>query len=79
MQSLQQLPRVGPIAGVVLGELYAEDDVLGPGQAAVEKVFPERHAALHGVPAQDPRGQHAGIQAEPSMATMAGMSRGVYW
>ena len=54
----QHLAREGPVAGVVLGELRAEQEVLERGQEAVRDVLVERHAALEGAGPQDARAEH---------------------
>src|SRR5664279_5458080 len=47
-----------PIAGVILGELYAQEQVLEGRQKAVGDVLVQRHAAMQRLAAYDSRPQH---------------------
>ena len=56
-QCLQHRRRERAVAGVELGELDSQQDVLDGGQEPVGDVLVERHAALEGAGAQDPRAE----------------------
>lgn len=57
----QHLGAVSAVAGVVLAELFAHQDVLGEGEQAVGDVFVQWHAALERTAAQDARSEDHGI------------------
>ncbi len=53
----------GAVAGVVFGELLAEEDVFKKRQHPVEDVLVHRHAAAECAAAEDAGGEHDGIYA----------------
>lgn len=59
----QHLGAVGAVAGVVLAELLAHQDVLGEGEQPVGDVLVQGHAALERAAAEDARAEDHGVYA----------------